>query len=155
MGQAPAGGIHYRFAVLGGANGLPGDTIHYFAGVEGGVVGERFGGLGVAQIGRGDGVLSFFLGLGPAVRLLRRDRLELLAFAGPGVYGEVDASGTRRWSGVGVGGLSARIPVSRILLALNLSGWTGRFRGDGFERTVDVAGVRLGMGLGWGWESRP
>jgi hypothetical protein len=143
--------LRYRFGVLAGAAGLLGDTPHYFGGIETAVLTERYGGAAAVQLGAADDLFSFLVSAGAAVRVLRGDRMDLLAYMGPGTYGEVVRSGARRHAGVGVAGISARVPLWRVVVALSFTGWSGRFRGEGFRNSMDVNGTRLGLGLGWGW----
>jgi hypothetical protein len=152
--QEPTDPRHrYRFGVLGGVTGITGETPHYFGAFEAAVLGERFGGFAQAQGGGGTAHASVLVEGGLGTVLAERGRFDLLAHAGPGLYLETISTGTRRWTGIAVGGLSARIPLRTLTLAAGVSVWRGRFSGPDFEQPMTVEGLRVGFGIGWGWRS--
>jgi hypothetical protein len=152
MGRAEAG-RRYRFGLLGGAAGITRDTPHYFGVFEAGFLGERFGGFAQAHGGGGSAHASVLLEGGAGVVLVERGRLDVVAHAGPGLYLEVNSTGTRRRTGVLAGGLSVRVPAGSLTLAAGASAWRGRYSGPDFGEPAPVRGFRLGLGVGWGWRS--
>lgn len=149
---SPAGAAAQHLGVRAGvglgAEGT-GEARHLYYGGELGGVYRGVGLVASAAAGSGNGFSSRLLAATPTVRAWERGRADIFVTAGAGRYREVLDSGPTRSTTVVAGGVSGRIPVGPVRLAVVVLGFRGSL-GPGEEggASVGVGGLRLLVGVG-------
>lgn len=140
--------VDVRAAAAVGAEGL-GQTMHLYYGGE---VGASYGPASLTAVGflgRGNDFSSRLVAVTPGFRAWSRGGGDLFVTAGLGRYRETLESGPTRSTGVLAGGVSGRVPVGPLRVAVILVGFRGSLGpGGGGGGALPVSGVRFAVGLG-------